>query len=312
MLLRRGIAATAAGGTAAAAFGYYKARTTMGEDALSRMMSYNVVAVPAILQYKAVEARYEKAPKLLPALFSEISEDELTRRYEALHHTHARPLFDKFMELGGFYYKTGQKVATNLGRMSPKIYVDFFQPFLDHIPPRDFASVRRVIEEELGRPMGEVFASFDEAPLGCASIGQVHRATLRATGERVVVKVQNPEAERTFRGDVFALKVLVDAFAPQISVAFDEIAKQVACRLATGPLRLAASSAQACCSHVWPWYWRSLPPSLTTGARQGRSAPAQRALCPTSQARSSSRCPSTRHIRMRGLRTVDGASAHAR
>jgi predicted unusual protein kinase regulating ubiquinone biosynthesis (AarF/ABC1/UbiB family) len=35
----------------------------------------------------------------------------------------------------------------------------------------------------------------------------VHRATLRATGERVVVKVQNPEAERTFRGDVFALKV---------------------------------------------------------------------------------------------------------
>ena len=235
MLLRRGLAATAAGGTAAAAFGYYKARTTMGEDALSRMMSYNVVAVPAILQYKAVEARYEKAPKLLPALFSEISEDELTRRYESLHHTHARPLFNKFMELGGFYYKTGQKVATNLGGMSPKIYVDMFQPFLDRIPPRDFASVRRVIEEELGRPMGEVFASFEEAPLGCASIGQVHRATLRATGERVVVKVQNPEAERTFRGDVFALKVLIDFFAPQISVAFDEIAKQVEWRAVWRP-----------------------------------------------------------------------------
>ena len=64
--------------------------------------------------------------------------------------------------------------------------------------------------------------------MGCASIGQVHRATLKSTGERVVVKVQNPEAERTFRGDVFALKVLVDAFAPQFAPAFDEIAKQFA------------------------------------------------------------------------------------
>ena len=43
----------------------------------------------------------------------------------------------------------------------------------------------------------------------------------------MVVKVQNPDAERTFR-DVFALKVVVDNFFPQISVAFDEIEKQFA------------------------------------------------------------------------------------
>lgn len=65
-------------------------------------------------------------------------------------------------------------------------------------------------------------------PIGCASIGQAHRATLRSTGERVVVKVQNPEAERTFRGDVFALRTLVDVFMPQMSPAFDEITKQFA------------------------------------------------------------------------------------
>lgn len=103
-----------------------------------------------------------------------------------------------------------------------------FQPFLNQIPPRDPAEVRRVVESELGRPREEVFSSFDEIPIGCASIGQAHRATLRSTGERVVVKVQNPEAERTFRGDVFALRVLVDFFMPQLSPAFDEIAKQFA------------------------------------------------------------------------------------
>ena len=37
-------------------------------------------------------------------------------------------------------------------------------------------------------PLGEVFSEFEEAPLGCASIGQTHRAVLRTSGERVVVK----------------------------------------------------------------------------------------------------------------------------
>ena len=103
-----------------------------------------------------------------------------------------------------------------------------FQPFLDRIPPRPPFEIRSVVEAELGRPLQDVFSFFDEKPIGCASIGQTHRAVLRATGERVVVKVQNPEAERTFRGDVFALKVIVDLFAPQVSPSFDEIQKQFA------------------------------------------------------------------------------------
>ena len=73
----------------------------------------------------------------------------------------------------------------------------------------------------------QVFATWEDEPIGCASIGQVHRATLKSTGEKVVVRVQNPDAERTFVGDVFALKVLVDTFMPQLSPAFDEIEKQV-------------------------------------------------------------------------------------
>ena len=86
--------------------------------------------------------------------------------------------------------------------------------------------IRAVVEGELGRPMEEVFSSFSEEPIGCASIGQAHRAVLRETGERVVVKVQNPDAERTFRGDIMACKIIVDIFAPQVSTAFTEIEKQ--------------------------------------------------------------------------------------
>ena len=109
----------------------------------------------------------------------------------------------------GFYYKSGQKVAANTGGVVPKFYVDMFQPFLNDIPPREQESVKRVIEGELGRPMAEVFSSFTWEPIGCASIGQAHRATLRSTGERVVVKVQNPEAERTFDVVVTSFEVAI-------------------------------------------------------------------------------------------------------
>ena len=60
----------------------------------------------------------------------------------------------------GFYYKSGQKIASNTGGVVPKVYSDRFQPFLNDIPPRPEAAVREVIEAELGRPMGEVLSSF--------------------------------------------------------------------------------------------------------------------------------------------------------
>ena len=112
-------------------------------------------------------------------------------------------------------------------QVSFQIYIDKFQPFLNDIPARD-PDVRRVLEEEFGKKREEVFSYWEEKPIGCASIGQVHRAVLRKNGRKVVVKVQNPDAERTFRGDVFALKSIVDMFAPQFSVAFEEMEKQFA------------------------------------------------------------------------------------
>ena len=48
----------------------------------------------------------------------------------------------------------------------------------DDCPYEDFDYVQRVVEEELGRPLGEVFSDFGETPIGAASIGQVHKARL--------------------------------------------------------------------------------------------------------------------------------------
>ena len=228
------------GATVAGAAGAYAwARTTMGADAVDRIYTYDKVAVPMILDYKWLEWKLEIAPHSefinlltpLSGFFPVLPEEEQKRQFQILHEKHAKPLFDCFMELGGFYYKSGQKIAANLSGVVPKTYIDMFQPFLNDIPARDFdTDIRVVVEGELGDGvvLEDVFSEFDRTPIGCASIGQVHRARLKSNGKRVVVKVQNPEAERTFRGDVFALKVVVDEFMPQFSVAFAEIERQFA------------------------------------------------------------------------------------
>jgi hypothetical protein len=230
-MFRKFLAASPVAMTAVTFGGYLWARQNMGEDAVDRILTYDKVAVPAIIEYKYLEAKLEVWPKYLPSIFPVLPEAEQKRQFQLLHDKYAKPMFDVFMKLGGFYYKNGQKVAANIMGVVPKTYIDMFQPFLNDIPARPMSDIRNVINGELsekGKTMDDIFTDFEEKPIGCASIGQVHRARLKSNNQRVVVKVQNPEAERTFRGDVFALKTLVDVFAPQYAVAFAEIERQFA------------------------------------------------------------------------------------
>jgi len=78
----------------------------------------------------------------------------------------------------------------------------------DAAPKVRFADMRKVIEAELGEPLGEVFESFDETPIAAASIGQVYRATL-AGGREVAVKVQYPGVAQAVRADMQNLGMIL-------------------------------------------------------------------------------------------------------
>ncbi len=80
-------------------------------------------------------------------------------------------------------------------------------------PPMDFALLRAVAEEELGRPLERAFARFEEQPLASASIGQVHRATL-PSGEEVAVKIQYPGVADAIRADLGNATMLYRMIAP--------------------------------------------------------------------------------------------------
>ncbi|MGQ0616477.1 MAG: ABC1 kinase family protein [Acidimicrobiia bacterium] len=92
--------------------------------------------------------------------------------------------------LGPTYIKLGQIISAGEGIFPPELVAEF-RKCRDQVPPETFAVVRQVVEEDLGRPLEEVFRSFDREPLAAASVAQVHPATL-ASGEDVVVKVQRP------------------------------------------------------------------------------------------------------------------------
>ena len=110
-------------------------------------------------------------------------------------------------ELGPTFIKLAQALS-NRADLLPEALIDEFEKLQSNVPPFDVAVARQIIEEELGRPIAEVFTEFDDVPLGSASIGQVHRARL-LSGEEVVVKVQRPGVREKVRSDLALLHELV-------------------------------------------------------------------------------------------------------
>jgi predicted unusual protein kinase regulating ubiquinone biosynthesis (AarF/ABC1/UbiB family) len=68
--------------------------------------------------------------------------------------------------------------AANIGNAFPRIWQDTMSVLQDEVPAKDFEIVKQVVESEMKKPLSQVFSSFDHEPIGAASIGQVHRATL--------------------------------------------------------------------------------------------------------------------------------------
>jgi ubiquinone biosynthesis protein len=102
-------------------------------------------------------------------------------------------------ELGGSFIKFGQMLALQPDILSLE-YCNGLFDLLDRITPFDYTAVEQIFLTEIGKRPAEIFDSFAPEPVATASIGQVHVAYL--DGRKVAVKVQRPNVETDFAGDI--------------------------------------------------------------------------------------------------------------
>jgi ubiquinone biosynthesis protein len=105
-----------------------------------------------------------------------------------------------FAELGPSFIKLAQ-ILSSRPDLITKVYAEEFRKLQDEVPPFPAAEAVGIIEEELRKPVSEVFLGFEDSPMAAASIAQVHKAAL-LDGQDVIVKVQRPDIKENILSDI--------------------------------------------------------------------------------------------------------------
>jgi len=103
-------------------------------------------------------------------------------------------------ELGPTFIKFGQILSTRPDLLPPA-FISEFEKLQDRVAPFDSKQAKKIVEQELGKPLDQMFKHFENKPVAAASLSQVHKATLH-DGTIVAVKIQRPEIRKNIELDL--------------------------------------------------------------------------------------------------------------
>jgi ubiquinone biosynthesis protein len=161
--------------------------------------------------------------RLRSAFVSHDRSDDLLRD---LHDRSARRFHDVSAKHGGAFMKVGQLLSARPDLL-PEAWIRELTKLQDTAPPVAWEHVETTLEADFGKPIAELFRTFEEAPLAAASIGQVHRATT-TSGRDVAVKIQRPNIERRVRVDLELLGAFLDSLEASLpDVDYETIVREI-------------------------------------------------------------------------------------
>ena len=123
-----------------------------------------------------------------------------------------------FAELGPSFIKLAQ-ILSSRPDLITKRYADEFKKLQDRVPPFPAEEAIRIIEQETGGKLNDIFIDFDRTPIAAASIAQVFRARL-IDGSDIIIKVQRPHIREQIETDIGILMYaanLLEKYIPESS-----------------------------------------------------------------------------------------------
>ncbi|EJD42990.1 ABC1-domain-containing protein [Auricularia subglabra TFB-10046 SS5] len=120
-------------------------------------------------------------------------------------------LVDKLSQMRGAALKLGQFLSIQDAHVLPPEVERIFRRVQDRAHYMPNWQMEQVMREDLGTDWQQQFSSFDRLPFASASIGQVHLATLRESGQKVAVKIQFPNVAKSIGADLAAISLLLPA-----------------------------------------------------------------------------------------------------